>query len=92
MTAAVGRVLAALGRAGCSPRQRGERQWTARCPVHDDSTPSLSVGIGRDGRALLRCWAGCATVDVVAALGLAMRDLFPPRAPQSRSLRRRMRP
>jgi hypothetical protein len=28
---------------------------------------------------LLHCFAGCATADVVAALGLQMTDLFPPR-------------
>ena len=25
---------------------------------------------------LVRCWAGCATADILAALGLTMRDLF----------------
>jgi len=55
--------------------QRGER-YQALCPVYDDRDPSLSVAQGEDGRALLRCFAGCETEDVVAALGLQMRDLF----------------
>lgn len=53
--------------------------WVARCPVHEDRTPSLGVREGDDGRLLLFCRAGCATVDVVAALGLEIADLYPPR-------------
>ena len=33
--------------------------WMACCPAHPDTTPSLSVGIGDDGRILLNCFAGC---------------------------------
>jgi len=49
----------------------------ARCPVHDDSTASLSVTEGKDGRILLHCHANCATPNIVAALSLTMGDLFP---------------
>jgi len=31
---------------------------------------------GRDGRALVHCYAGCKTRDVLAAVGLELRDLF----------------
>jgi putative DNA primase/helicase len=45
---------------------------TARCPVHDDRTPSLSIrnGQGRDGTPVLlvKCFAGCDTQNVLAAL------------------------
>lgn len=51
--------------------------WTALCPSHDDSMNSLSVGEGSDGRALVHCHAGCEFSDVVAAMGLRPRDLFP---------------
>ena len=34
------------------------------------------MGLGDDGRVLLKCFAGCAVEDVVAALGLEMQDLF----------------
>jgi len=55
--------------------------WDARCPgpnhKHDDRHPSLSVGQGNDGRVLLKCFAGCATDDIVRALRLEMKDLFP---------------
>jgi len=73
--APIDRVVAALESAGCDPRQRGDR-WEARCPAHDDHTPSLSIATGNDGRALVTCQAGCRTEDVVAALKLKMADLF----------------
>lgn len=51
--------------------------WSALCPAHNDSTPSLSIDTGEDGRVLLCCHAGCECEDIVTALGLTMRDLFP---------------
>ena len=57
----------------------GEGKYQARCPAHDDRTPSLTINEADDGKVLLRCWAGCETEAVVAALGLTWRDLFPPR-------------
>ena len=57
-------------------RKSGEG-YTARCPAHDDRRASLSVSEGDDGRVLIKCFAGCDARDVVAALGLAMKDLFP---------------
>lgn len=73
---AVERLVAALDAAGCRPRQ-GESagKWSARCPAHDDSSPSLSIG-SIEGQALLYCHTGCDTADVMAALGLGMADLF----------------
>lgn len=54
----------------------GEGGWTARCPAHPDREASLSVGQGDDGRVLLKCFAGCSAEEIVAAIGLAMADLF----------------
>jgi Protein of unknown function (DUF3987) len=51
--------------------------YVALCPAHEDHEPSLSIDEGVDGRALLRCHAGCSTENVIAASGLTMRDLFP---------------
>src|SRR5215204_509690 len=56
-------------------RQQGEG-YQALCPAHDDRDPSLSVAQGEDGQALLKCFAGCETEEVVVALGLEMKDLF----------------
>ena len=67
-------------------KQRGE-SYQALCPAHDDNEPSLSVAEGEDGRALLKCFAGCETEDVVAALGLEMKDLFERRNGHEKVLR-----
>jgi hypothetical protein len=40
---------------------------TARCPAHNDRSPSLSIRDG-DKRLLVRCYAGCNASDVIAAL------------------------
>jgi hypothetical protein len=57
--------------------KRSGEGWKAKCPAHDDKEPSLSISEGADGRALLKCWAGCETEDVLAALSMTLRDLFP---------------
>lgn len=57
--------------------------WVGLCPAHDDKDPSLSIGEGDDGRALVNCHAGCSPEAVVAALGLEMSDLFPGNADTS---------
>ena len=38
-----------------------------RCPGHEDRSPSLSWRLAPDGRALLRCWAGCDFRAILAA-------------------------
>jgi len=58
--------------------QKVERRGTgfmARCPIHEDKTPSLSV-CEVNGRILVNCFAGCATEEVIGAMGLKMSDLF----------------
>jgi hypothetical protein len=50
--------------------------WKANCPAHEDLTPSLSIREGADGRALIKCHAGCQTNDILAAIDLKPRDLF----------------
>lgn len=42
--------------------------WIARCPVHHDRNPSLSIAAARDGKVLVRCHAGCDQRDVITAL------------------------
>lgn len=58
-------------------KQTAADKWKACCPAHDDKSPSLSICELADGRVLIHCWAGCQTRDVMAAIGLEMRDLFP---------------
>lgn len=50
-------------------------QLMAQCPTHDDGSPSLAIKEA-DGKVLITCHAGCDTRDIVADLGLEMRDLF----------------
>jgi DNA primase len=47
---------------------RAGATWMARCPVHDDRAPSLSISSGKDGKVLVRCHAGCEQRDVITAL------------------------
>lgn len=54
----------------------GDGKWTALCPAHDDHDRSLSIKEGRDGRALAKCFAGCAFPDIIAAAGLLVADTF----------------
>lgn len=60
----------------------GNGQYSARCPAHDDHHASLSISSGKDGRILLNCFAGCQPADIVDALGLTMKDLFPNSTPE----------
>ena len=57
--------------------RRVGRGFVARCPAHPDKNPSLSLGVGADGRVLLKCFAGCDLDAILDALGLEVRDLFP---------------
>ena len=56
-------------------RQTRPNKWIARCPAHDDRSPSLSVR-EIDDRILIHCFAGCAASDVLSAVGLQLSDLF----------------
>lgn len=59
-------------------RQSGSNKWMARCPCHNDGTPSLSVTDLGD-RVLIHCFAGCEPDKITAAVGLSLSDLFPPK-------------
>ncbi len=59
-------------------RATGADSWIARCPAHDDEIPSLSIRMANDGKTLLHCHSGCAAQEIVNAVGMELRDLFPP--------------
>lgn len=66
--------------------------WRGPCPVHHGkSGTSFSIRRGERG-VLLRCWGGCPTKEILAALGLRWADLFegacPPRPALSPAVRR----
>lgn len=67
-----------LSRLGDSVQRSGDtgNQWVALCPAHDDARHSLAVGRGKDGRALLKCYAGCSVEEVLGKLGLSLGDMF----------------
>ena len=61
-------------------KSTGPGRWIARCPAHEDRSPSLSIREIDDGRILVHDFAGCDVESVVAAVGLTLEALMPPRA------------
>lgn len=53
----------------------GSGTWLACCPAHGDEHPSMSVK-AEGGKILVHCHVGCTASDVVAAMGLELKDLF----------------
>lgn len=55
------------------------KRWSCRCPVpthaHGDRSRSLSVWESEDGWVCFRCFAGCSRAEILAAMGLQVRDL-----------------
>lgn len=73
---ALERVSDALHSRDCRPRSIPSG-LQARCPAHEDSTPSLTVGSRDDGRGVVvHCHAGCTAQAIVDALDLRLTDLY----------------
>ena len=70
----------------CREVKSGE--WIARCPSHQDSSPSLTIKELSDGRVLIHCFAGCGALDVITAVGLDWGTLFPPETEHYKGHRR----
>jgi putative DNA primase/helicase len=47
--------------------KRAGRQWVARCPAHDDRTPSLIIYDGKTD-VQVRCLAGCTPMEIIKVL------------------------
>ena len=61
-------------------KQTGPNQWLACCSAHPDKNPSLSIRQTEDGHILFHDFGqGCSAAAIVAAIGLELADLFPPR-------------
>jgi len=60
-------------------RQSGPGRWLAKCPAHEDRSPSLSIREIDGGRVLLHDFAGCDVESILAAVRLEFNDLYPPR-------------
>ncbi|WP_405817294.1 phage/plasmid primase, P4 family [Streptomyces sp. NBC_01390] len=50
--------------------------YSALCPGHQDSRPSLRIWRGEDNKVRITCRAGCRTEDVITAVRLSWSDLF----------------
>jgi AAA domain len=77
-------VVDGLEARGHVTRHRGGDHVEFRCPAHDDSKPSGTADYdAANGATLIRCHQGCATADVLAAIGCTLADLFdqPPAGP-----------
>lgn len=68
------------------PKLRGIKRtkpghWMARCPAHDDHSPSLSVSVVDGSRVLLHCFTGCSFESIISALGIDRQRPTPRPAP-----------
>lgn len=61
-------------------KKTGAGRWIASCPTREDKRPSLSIRQLDDGRLLVHDFGGEDVASVMAAVGLEVSDLFPPRA------------
>jgi hypothetical protein len=75
--APIEKVLEALRQRRLHVVKTGPNQYSACCPAHPDQNPSLSITAADNSRVLVYCRAGCLPDDIVDALGLDLRDLFP---------------
>ncbi len=64
-------------------KANGPGRWLACCPAHADRSPSLAIREAEDSTILIKCFTGCSTEDVVAAVGMSLADLFPRRETDS---------
>ena len=61
--------------------EREKYQYRAKCPVHQKANSrsrTLSIKEATDGNVLLHCFAGCGYEEVLEAIGLEKKHLFPP--------------
>ena len=67
--------------------RRNGNGWMARCPAHEDRSPSLSIR-KESGKILLHCFGGCSIEAICAALEIRISELFDKRSeiykPESR--------
>jgi hypothetical protein len=63
-------VLPKLQKVKCTKRGH----WIARCPAHDDRSPSLSISEVDGGKVLIYCFTGCSYEAITFALGIDRRQ------------------
>jgi hypothetical protein len=62
-------------------KRTGNDSWMACCSAHDDRSPSLAIKDAGNGKLMLKCFAGCETIDILGAIGLDWDDVMPPKEP-----------
>ncbi len=76
------RLLSRLARV----KQTGKGRWRCACPAHGEHKKlTLAVREADDGRVLIHCFGGCSVPEVVAAVGMELHDLFPPKPDDDRN-------
>ncbi|MFM8342189.1 MAG: hypothetical protein ACKN9F_08225 [Methylomonas sp.] len=65
-------------------KQTGPNKWLARCPAHDDRSPSLAIRVADDDKVLVHCFGGCSVSEVLDSVGLELSDLFPKQTTNSK--------
>ena len=61
--------------------EKEKYQYRAKCPVHqkpESRKQTLSIKENPDGSAMIHCFAGCDYEEVLGAVGLEKKHLFPP--------------
>jgi hypothetical protein len=70
-------VIDGLDARGYVTSWRGGDRIEFRCPAHEDRKPSGTADYdAADGKTLICCHQGCDAADVLAAIGLDLRDLY----------------
>ena len=57
--------------------ETGHGRWRAKCPGHNSRSRTLSIAEGAEGIVLINCFAGCEPAQIISAVSLRFRDLFP---------------
>lgn len=58
-------------------QQKGDGEYMACCPAHDDQNPSLSIRYNKErNNTSIKCFAGCETKDILDKIGLRISDLY----------------
>ncbi len=65
-------------------RRKSGGGWMACCVCHQERSPSLSIDISKDGKLLVKCWAGCDNLDVLAALRKYQHNDYVPDRPKAK--------
>lgn len=58
-------------------RPIGKNRWVARCPAHEDRSPSFNVMLTDEGKIVMKCHAACSVEAICSAVGINQSDLFP---------------